>query len=99
MNSTISQTTAETMALQAVAFLLQDAEVLERFLRNTGVQPEDLRANLTDPAQLSCVCAFLLTDDALVLDFCRRYAYRAEDLHKAQILLDRESTAGQSHRG
>lgn len=79
---------AETLALEAVAFLFQDEERIERFFNASGLEPNDVRARLTDPALLAAVCAFLLTDDVLVLDFCQGRQCLPEDLHRAQHRLE-----------
>lgn len=84
----MSQTAAETMAIQAVTFLSQEEALLETFLGGSGLTPEDLRARLEDPALLASVLAFLLADDARLLAFCAQNALRAEDIHRAQYALE-----------
>lgn len=85
---------AETMALQAVAFLFEDPVSTERFLQESGITPDELKAGLNEPAMLSAICAFLLGQDAQILDFCRRYGYRPEDVHAARHLLDEDGSGG-----
>lgn len=50
---------AELLALQAVAWVLQDEDRAQRLLALTGIDPGDLRAGLEDPALLASVIGFL----------------------------------------
>lgn len=65
---------AETLALQAMAWLLTDADRTGAFLDATGASPSDLAANAAQPLFLGSVLDFLLTDDALVIGFCDAHA-------------------------
>lgn len=66
----ISLDKAETIALQAVAFIAADDEALGGLLRMTGVAAEDFTAHLQDRMFLSGVLAFLLDNEARLLEFC-----------------------------
>jgi hypothetical protein len=61
--------TAEIVAIQALSFVAGDGERLGRFLAETGVGPETLRAAAKDPAFLVGVLDFLLRDEALLQAF------------------------------
>lgn len=61
---------AETLALQALAWLAGREDLVARFLDQTGVTPAELAANAADPQFLGAVLDFLLTEDALVTGFC-----------------------------
>ena len=50
---------AETLALQALAWILTDDGRAERFVALTGISPGDLRARAGDPAVLDAVLGFL----------------------------------------
>jgi hypothetical protein len=50
---------AETLALQALAWVLSEAKRADRFVALTGIAPEDLRARAGDPAVLGAVLGFL----------------------------------------
>jgi hypothetical protein len=67
----LRQETAESVALQALAWLATNDELLPLFLASSGAGLEDLRAGASDPAFLASVLDFLLMDDAWVLAFCR----------------------------
>jgi len=51
---------AVPLALQVLAWILQDQARGERFLALTGLQPDELRASLDEPATLRAVFDFLL---------------------------------------
>jgi len=60
---------AETVALEALAWLAGNNDLLPVFLGSTGTAAEDLRAGANDPAFLAGVLDFVLLDDAWVADF------------------------------
>lgn len=60
---------AETVALQALAWLAGQDELLPVFLGATGATLADLRDRAGDPELLAAVLDFLLMDDAWVAGF------------------------------
>jgi hypothetical protein len=58
---------AETLALQALTWLLGQEELLPVFLGSTGASGESLAAGAGDPVFLASVLDFLLMDDAWVI--------------------------------
>jgi len=62
---------AETLALKALAFLASDGQLLVRFMRLSGVNPEDLRERADDPLLLAAVIDFVLGDDKLLFAFAQ----------------------------
>lgn len=67
---TVSQETAETVGLQAVAWLAASDDLLPVFLGATGASESDFREGLEDPAFQGSVLDFLLMDDRWVMAFC-----------------------------
>lgn len=61
---------AETLALQVVAWLAGHDELMPVFLGASGAGMDDLRERLNDPAFLLSVLDFLLMDEAWVIEFC-----------------------------
>ncbi|HSV28398.1 MAG TPA: DUF3572 domain-containing protein [Candidatus Omnitrophota bacterium] len=57
---------AEALALQAVAVIVADEDLLPRFLAATGSGAEDLRARIADPDFLGAVLDFVLERDDTV---------------------------------
>jgi len=66
----MTQETAETVALQALAWLVGNEELLPVFLGSSGAAEADLRSRAADPEFLGSVLDFLTMDDAWVMAFC-----------------------------
>ena len=65
----MKQDQAEALALQALAHVISDDELLAAFMYVSGVTPDALRAGLGDPTILGSVLDFILQEDARVLAF------------------------------
>ena len=50
---------ADALALSALAWILSDESRAQRLLATTGLNPEELRAGLGDPALLAAAIRFL----------------------------------------
>ena len=83
----MDRSTAESLALQALAFIAADADHLARFMAETGVAEEDLRARAAEPMLLAGVLDFLLADEARLLGFCKRTGFAPERPSRARALL------------
>lgn len=64
----MQQEEAQAIALQALAWLGREADMLGHFLGATGLSQDQLRARLDDPELLAAVLDFLLMDDAWVMN-------------------------------
>ncbi len=62
---------AETLALEALTWLLAEDGRAARFLAATGAAPADLARAAGDAVFLGAVLDVLLADEALVVEFCR----------------------------
>ncbi len=83
----LSADSAETVALQALAWLVANDELLPVFLGSTGASSEDLKAQASDPAFLASVLDFLTMDDAWVVAFCDAQGFSYEmPMMAAQVL-------------
>ncbi len=71
----MTQETAETVALQALGWLVGNEELLPIFLGSSGAAEADLRARATDPEFLGSVLEFLTMDDAWVMAFCDAHGH------------------------
>ncbi len=78
---------AETIALNALAFLAGRPEDMERFLANAGIGIDELRTRAADPDMLRAVTEFLLADDGLVTGFCEEQTLDPRDIHLATHVL------------
>ncbi|WP_137701574.1 DUF3572 domain-containing protein [Marimonas lutisalis] len=66
----MSQESAETIALQALAWLAANDDLLPVFLGSTGTVADELRDRAQDADFLGSILDFLLMDDAWVVAFC-----------------------------
>ena len=66
----ISADGAETLALNALAWLAGNDELMPVFLGATGASEADLRARAAEPEFLGSVLDFLTMDDNWVMQFC-----------------------------
>lgn len=66
----LSPEAAETVALQALAWLVSNDELLPVFLGATGASEGDLRARAVEAEFLGSVLEFLTLNDAWVMAFC-----------------------------
>lgn len=66
----MKQEQAETIALQAVAFLGNDEAALRGFLAQSGMTEGDLKSALTEPDFLAGVLDYLLGHEPTLTAFC-----------------------------
>lgn len=78
---------AEVTAIQALAFLAEDAELLSRFLALTGMDGDGLRVAASETGTLIAVLDFLMFDDRLVLAFAERSGIAPGDLAHVRLAL------------
>ena len=74
---------AEAIALQGLAFLLSEPKQLERFLSETGLAPDEIRANAESREVLEAALSVLLHDEALLLTFAANAGLPPEDVVQA----------------
>lgn len=65
---------AETIALQALGWLVGNEDLLPVFLGATGASSDSLREGAANPEFLDAVLGFLTMDDAWVTAFCEAHA-------------------------
>jgi len=83
----ISLESAETVGLQALAWLAGNEDLLPVFLGSTGASEADVRNGASDPAFLGAVLDFLMMDDAWVIAFCDSVSMPYERLMQARATL------------
>lgn len=66
----MNQEVAGILALKALAWLVNDEELLSVFLGSTGASSDDLRSQAADPEFQASVLEFLTMDDSWVMRFC-----------------------------
>ena len=78
---------AQTIALHALTHIVGDGEILARFLKISGLEPNDLRQRARDPELLAAVIDFLLADENLCTGFLAAEGIDAKVLHAARRAL------------
>ena len=86
---TYGRENAETIALQALAWLVGNEDLLPAFMGATGVGMDDLRERAADGDFLASVLDFILMEDAWVAGFCD-----AQSLPYDALLATRQALPG-----
>lgn len=81
------QESAETLALQALAWLAAHEELLPVFMGSTGISADELRSRAAEPVFLGSVLDFLLMDDAWIVAFCDANGLRYDAPMQARAAL------------
>lgn len=79
---------AEALAVNALGWLAQDGERLERFLSLSGLTPETVRQAAAEPGFFGAVLAHLMNDESLLLAFAANESLSPEQVARAAALLD-----------
>jgi hypothetical protein len=87
LHLSITRAYAETLGLRALAFLAGTPEALDRFLTLSGTDGGDLRARAAEPETLAALLEFLLTDEALLTQFCDDEGIEPKAVHLAAARL------------
>jgi len=87
-----TQASAQILALQALTFVTERPELVEVFLAQTGVYPNDLPQLARQPLFLGAVLDFLMEDDQRVIDFCA-----AQGLALTSVQTARNALPGAQH--
>ncbi len=78
---------AETLAIQALAFLAGEPEQLGRFLAITGIGPEEIRGAAREPHFLAGVLDYLASDEPLLVAFATQIDIDPTDIVRASAVL------------
>ena len=82
-----AQEAAETLALEALAWLAASDDLLDNFMGATGASRDDLRVRAQDPDFLASILDFLMMDDNWVIAFCGAYGHPNEAPMRARMAL------------
>jgi hypothetical protein len=80
---------ARSLAISALAFIAADSERLSRFLKLTGLGPDNLRTAAADPAFLGSVLEYLVADEELLVGFAADAGLKPEAVARAHEALCR----------
>ncbi len=78
---------ASIIALQALAFIAEDAEVAGKFLAEAGMDTQDIKKRMHEPEVQGGVLDMILSDDRLILGFCNVHDYSPEVIVEARKAL------------
>jgi len=67
----INRDDAETIALQALAYLADDPQRLTRFLALTGTDAGELRTQVNSSDFQVAILDYMMSDESLLLTFCQ----------------------------
>lgn len=81
------QESAESLALQALAWLAGQEESFHAFLAQSGSDAAGVRARAAEPELLGSVLDFLLSDEGLLLRFCADAGFAPDAPMRARALL------------
>jgi hypothetical protein len=76
----MTQDLAESRALEVLAWLVGQSDLLPVFLGASGVTGDDLRSRAGDPVFLAAVVDFILLDDTWVLACVADLGWRPEEI-------------------
>ncbi len=78
---------AESLAIQALAYLAGEPERLGRFLALSGLGPEQVRRAAAEPGFLAGVLEYLSSDESLLLGFAEHVRVAPAEIARAQAAL------------
>ncbi|MEP5729172.1 MAG: DUF3572 domain-containing protein [Sulfitobacter sp.] len=82
-----TQETAETLALQALGWLVQNDDLMPVFMGSSGADEAEIKSRAGDPIFLGAVLDFLMMDDAWVVRFCDDHALAYDRVMQARAAL------------
>jgi hypothetical protein len=85
----LGETEAEAIAATAFAALAEDGPRLVRFMRDTGIEPDDLRAAAGSRDILCAVLEHVLGDESLLLVIATQTSNKPETLAHALAVLQK----------
>lgn len=77
----------DELAIAALGFLAADPERLARFLAETGLGPQSLRAAAREPGFLLGVLDHVASDESLMLAFAEENGVDPQDVERARAML------------
>jgi len=74
----------EVIALKSLSFLAEDSERLGRFLALSGVSPQSLKTQASEPSFLAGVLDYVISDEKLLLAFAESAGLKPESVTTAR---------------
>jgi hypothetical protein len=79
--------TAETLAVQALSFIAEEPQSLNRFLDTSGISAAQIRTAATEPGFLAGVLEYMLSDEILLRAFTGQAGIDPAELARAASAL------------
>lgn len=83
----MKQEQAETVALQALAYIAADEDRMDRFVALSGLGPDDLKSRIADPAFLGGVLDHLLGHEPDLMAFADEADVPPDQVQRARAAL------------
>ncbi|WP_022712319.1 DUF3572 domain-containing protein [Pseudochrobactrum sp. AO18b] len=94
MSKTIlNQSDAENLAIEALVFLAQQPDLMNRFLSLTGIEVSSIREAAGEPAFLTGVLQFYLAHEPTLMQFCEATGHVPESMNQALRFLPNGDSA------
>ena len=90
----VSKEAAEAIAIQGLAFLAQEDDLLMRFSGLTGILPNDMRSAAGDPGFLVGVLDFFLAHEPDLLAFTESASVEPDQVIRARMALAPNDVSG-----
>ncbi len=84
---TMTRESAETIGLQALAWIVTSEDLLPTFLGSSGASEDDMRQQAGNPEFLGSVLDFLLMDDVWIKQVCDAIGAPYDALMQARMSL------------
>ncbi len=76
-----------TVILNIIAFLGETEGMLQRLSLESGLMPQQLRDDMTDPEVQAGIVDFLLNDETLLIQFCENHRVSPLEIWKIRLKL------------
>ena len=78
---------AEIYALKVTNWLISNQDLLDIFMRSTGVSEATIKSDFHDGVFLAAILDFLLLDDNWVIAACHAMKLEPDAMHTARLML------------
>lgn len=82
---------ADEIAIDILAWLAGEPELLSRFLALTGTDPASLRTAIAEPGFMGGILAFLMDHEPTLMAFCEATGTAPQDVVRAHAALSGHS--------